>query len=120
MGRKVFHLAVGVEDLEPAVEFYQNLFPGVTPDIGILELGTGRPVKAAQWYTEYLNFFLFEGKELHLRHGLDHIGIQFDEASELEDFKKKLGDVENRYFYDPYSKRHIELFQNVIDPSDEN
>jgi catechol 2,3-dioxygenase-like lactoylglutathione lyase family enzyme len=120
MARKVFHVAVGVKDLESAISFYRKIFPGIEPTIGPLELGTGRLVNAAQWYSDYINFFLFEGKELHLRHGIDHIGIQFDNPAELEKIRKSLGDVDQRYFPDPYSGRNIELFQNVIDPPDEN
>ena len=119
MGRKVFHLAVGVKRLEPAIEFYRLVFPDIEPNIGDLEIGTGRVVKAAQWYSDYINFFLFEGCELENRCGIDHIGIQFDDEEEMNAMRRSLGKEYQRYFGDPFSKKQIELFTNVIDPPEE-
>ncbi len=77
---KRFHIHVGVTDLNQAIQFYSTLF-GQTPS----------KVKDdyAKWMLEdpRINFAIStrSGKE-----GVDHLGMQVDEASELTEISERL------------------------------
>jgi catechol 2,3-dioxygenase-like lactoylglutathione lyase family enzyme len=77
---KRFHIHVGVENLEKSVAFYSTLFGQ-------------KPAKQKEDYAKWMledprgNFAIstrVEGK------GVDHLGIQVDEDSELADITKRL------------------------------
>lgn len=77
---KRFHIHVGVKDLEKAVSFYSALFGQ-------------KPAKAKEDYAKWMledpriNFAIStRGKE----QGVDHLGIQVDEGSELTELTERL------------------------------
>lgn len=84
---KRFHIHVGVKNLEESVNFYSTLF------------GT-KPTKVkddyAKWMLEdpRINFAIStRGEE-----GIDHLGIQVDETSELSILKEQLKKADLRIF----------------------
>ena len=124
MGKRVIHIAVGVEDLEAARQFYQLLFPNIEPRVGELCLGTGQPVQAVQWKNDCVNFFLFEGHSRAKQPGLDHIGIQMDDMQDVQAMRDSLkaagykleanpdGEAD-RWLEDKFTGVTIEVFQNA-------
>lgn len=76
---KRMHIHIGVEQLEKSINFYSALF------------GT-EPVKTKKDYAKwmltdpYINFAISTRAE----HGIDHLGIQVDDASELEELRGRL------------------------------
>ena len=124
MGKRVVHIAIGVEDLEKARAFYQLLFPDIEPRVGELCLGTGCPVQAVQWKNDYVNFFLFEGSSCAKQPGMDHIGIQMDDMEDVQAMRDSLRaaghtlkpnpDGEpDRWLEDEFTGVTIEVFQNA-------
>jgi catechol 2,3-dioxygenase-like lactoylglutathione lyase family enzyme len=77
---KRFHIHVGVKDLEKSVQFYSTLF-GQQP----------AKLKSdyAKWMLEdpRINFAISTRVE---EKGVDHLGIQVDDNSELEEFTQRL------------------------------
>ncbi len=78
---KRFHIHIGVENLEKSIEFYSTLFDS-------------EPTKLKEDYAKWLlddpnvNFAIstrVSGK------GVDHLGIQVENAEELEDIRLRLG-----------------------------
>lgn len=76
---KRMHIHVGVEHLEQSIKFYNALF------------GT-EPVKIKADYAKWMlsdpriNFAI----STHAEHGVDHLGLQVDEESELEELRSRL------------------------------
>ena len=81
--RKI-HIAQGVENIDEAIDFYNKIFYDIQPNIGSVELGTGRKVKGAEWRSKYIYLVVFEGHEKSIKHGIDHLGIIFDDKNDLE------------------------------------
>lgn len=110
MSRRI-HFVVGVTEdrFDEALDFYQKIFNDIKPEVGHVKLGTGREVYGAQFYSDYVNFYVFVGHELNNTHGLDHLGVEFDSADECEDVRKSLNS--SRWLKDPYWNGTIELFQ---------
>ncbi len=85
---KRFHLHVGVKDIEKSVQFYSTLF-GQQP--------SKRKNDYAKWMLEdpRINFAIStrEGQV-----GVDHLGIQVDEDSELEVIDERLKGAELQVF----------------------
>lgn len=85
---KRFHIHVGVQDLQKSVEFYSTLF------------GQG-PTKLKEDYAKWMledpriNFAISTrvGGE-----GVDHLGLQVDEDSELEEISNRLKKAELEVF----------------------
>lgn len=79
-----FHLHVGVKDLEQSVQFYSTLF-GKAP--------TKLKGDYAKWMLEdpRLNFAISTRSNVE---GVDHLGIQVEEASELVEITKRLKDAD--------------------------
>ena len=78
---KRLHVSLGVEDLEASVRFYSTLF-GVGPTV--------RREGYAKWMLDdpRVNFVLDQkGAD----RGLDHLGIQVEDESELSDLSERLG-----------------------------
>ncbi|MDJ0609729.1 MAG: ArsI/CadI family heavy metal resistance metalloenzyme [Kiloniellales bacterium] len=77
---KRLHVSLGVKDLEASIKFYQTLF-GAEPTV--------RRPGYAKWMLDdpRVNFVLDEkcGTQ-----GVDHMGIQVDEAAELEEVTARL------------------------------
>ncbi len=77
---KRFHLHVGVEDLDHSIKFYSTLFGA-------------RPSKVKEDYAKWMledpriNFAISTRSN---NVGIDHVGIQVDEASELADITTRL------------------------------
>ena len=81
---KRFHIHVGVKDLAKSVQFYSTLF-GQEP----AKLKTDY----AKWLLEdpRINFAISTGAG---ENGADHLGIQVDEDSELEEITRRLKDAD--------------------------
>ena len=78
---KRLHVSLGVEDLEASVRFYSTLF-GVEPTV--------RRDGYAKWMLDdpRVNFVLDQkGAD----RGVDHLGIQVEDESELSDLSERLG-----------------------------
>lgn len=84
---KRFHIHVGVKDLEKSVQFYSTLF-GQEP--------TKLKDNYAKWALEdpRLNFAISVREQT----GVNHLGIQVEEPSELEEIKQRLKNAELQIF----------------------
>ena len=77
---KRLHIHIGVEKLEEAIRFYSTLFDTA-------------PIKTKPGYAKWLlddpkvNFAV---STLASKQGVDHVGIQVDDAHELNDMRKRL------------------------------
>ncbi len=78
---KRLHISLGVEDLEASVQFYSTLF-GTEPTL--------RREGYAKWMLEdpRVNFAITTRG---VRKGLDHLGIQVEDESELSALSERLG-----------------------------
>jgi catechol-2,3-dioxygenase len=76
---KRMHIHIGVENLDQSVQFYSALF-GQEP--------SKTRVDYAKWMLDdpRLNFAI----STRAKKGLDHLGLQVDEASELADLRERL------------------------------
>lgn len=128
--RRRIHIAIGVERLDAALDFYRRLFYDTEPVIGEIELGTGRKVNGAYWKNDYIYFYVFEGHELSDVEGVDHLGIQFFDEDDLTETRNRLfkqfqkdelappGPAEyetGRWFLGPEDTTVWELFPNVFE-----
>jgi catechol 2,3-dioxygenase-like lactoylglutathione lyase family enzyme len=77
---KRLHIHIGIENLEEAIRFYTTLFGAA-------------PVKTKSDYAKWLlddplvNFAVSTRAS---KHGVDHLGIQVDDVSELADMRNRL------------------------------
>lgn len=81
---KRMHLHVSVDDIHQSIGFYSNLF-GASPTVSKPDY--------AKWMLDdpLVNFAI---SQRGAKPGLDHIGIQVEEASELEEIKQRLEQAE--------------------------
>ena len=85
---KRFHLHVGVENLEKSIQFYSTLF-GQDPSKVKLDY--------AKWMLEdpRINFAISTRVKTR---GVDHLGIQVDDATELKEITHRLQEAELKIF----------------------
>jgi len=81
---KRLHLHVSVDDLSPSIRFYSALF-GCEP--------TKKERDYAQWRLDdpWINFAI---SARGAKAGIDHLGIQVEEASELEEMRARLKEAD--------------------------
>lgn len=79
---KRLHLHVGVKDLKQSIKFYSTLFGA-------------EPAKTKSDYAKWMlddpriNFAV----STRVRAGVDHLGLQVDDASELEELRRRLSEA---------------------------
>ncbi len=84
---KRLHLHVGVEDLNASIDFYSTLF-GAAP--------TRTKADYAKWALDdpSINFAI----STRVKSGVDHLGIEVDEADELTEIRMRLSAAQRQLF----------------------
>jgi len=115
--KRKFHCVITVtpDKLNECITYYSAIFDDVVPVISFdaeektVVLGNGKAVIGAWFNADYCNFYIVADDGVSGKLGVDHIGIEYEDADDLADCMKRLGRVE-RFETEPSDKVIWELW----------